>query len=166
MLLLLLSWLSVHAADPFTSIVALDGAPLPPETLSGHVVLVVNVASRCGFTHQYEGLQALHEALSGSGLVVLGVPSNQFGSQEPGTAAEIQAFCRTSYGVDFPMLEKQDINGPGRSRLYQQLIGDGPDVSWNFEKFLVGRDGEVIARYPPQVSPDDPGLRAAIAAAL
>lgn len=156
------------AADLFDGLplTTLQGAPLDAASLDGQVVLVVNVASRCGFTRQYAGLQALYAELADQGLVVLGVPCNQFGQQEPGTAAEIQTFCQTSYGVTFPMLEKQAVNGSERSPLYARLIGDGPDVAWNFEKFLVGRDGAVIDRYSSRVAPDDPRLRAAIAEAL
>lgn len=146
----------------------LSGAPMPD--LSGKVVLYVNVASRCGYTPQYDGLEKLYTELKGRGFTIVGVPCNQFGAQEPGTAEEIQSFCKLNYGVDFPLLAKQDVNGAGRSPLYQWLVqspaGGGADVKWNFEKFLVGRDGAVIARFPSKVAPDDPALRAAIEAAL
>lgn len=145
---------------------ALDGSPLPAEVLSGKAVLYVNVASKCGYTNQYDGLQALWTEFKDQGLVVVGVPCNQFAGQEPGGAEEIASFCRMNYGVDFPLLEKQDVNGKARSALYQQLIGSGPDVKWNFEKFLVGRDGQVKARFGTAVEPSDPALRAAIVAAL
>lgn len=155
---------------PLPSLPTLSGAPLPSDTLAGKVVLFVNVASRCGFTPQYAGLQALWTALRARGLVVVGVPCNQFGAQEPGSAEEIATFCLLDYGVDFPLLAKQDVNGPGRSPLYDQLVaspaGGGKDVRWNFEKFLVGRDGAVIARFRSAVAADDAGLRAAIDAAL
>ena len=148
---------------------ALDGSPLSID-LVGQVVLFVNVASRCGLTPQYTGLQALHEEASAQGLVVVGVPCNQFGAQEPGTPEEIATFCSTTYGADFPLLEKQDVNGPGRSPLYQRLVssaaGGGADIEWNFGKFLVGRDGTVIARFAPTVAPEDAGLRQAVAEAL
>lgn len=140
--------------------------------LAGKVVLVVNVASQCGLTPQYSGLEALHEELSPRGFSVLGVPCNQFGGQEPGSAEEITAFCSTNYGVTFPLTEKVDVNGPQRHALYQQLTttadadGHSGDVRWNFEKFLVARDGAVLARFSPMVTPDDPVLRAAIDAAL
>ncbi|MEO1271475.1 MAG: glutathione peroxidase [Myxococcota bacterium] len=145
----------------------LNGQPLDPDTLKEKVVLVVNVASRCGFTSQYKGLQALYEKHADDGVVVLGVPCNQFGSQEPGTAEEIATFCETRYNVTFPMLDKQDVNGPGRSPLYQFLIGDTKtDVRWNFEKFVVGRDGEVKARFSSRAAPDSTELNQAIAAEL
>ena len=147
-------------------LVSLDGTPVPPASLDGRVVLVVNVASRCGYTRQYAGLESLYQELRERGLVVLGVPCNQFGAQEPGSAEEIEAFCRLTYGVDFPMLEKQDVNGAGRSALYAWLVGDGPDVAWNFEKFLVGRDGAVLGRFASRVAPDAAELRTALDAAL
>jgi len=100
------------------------------------------------------------------GLVIVGVPCNQFGAQEPGTPEEIKDFTKTKYDVDFTLLEKQDVNGPNRSALYQFLVGQGPDIQWNFGKFLVGRDGQVVARFEPQTSPDDPALQQAIEAAL
>ncbi|MEL6348482.1 MAG: glutathione peroxidase [Myxococcota bacterium] len=148
----------------------LSGAPVATDATAGKVVLFVNVASRCGFTPQYDGLQALYESFRDDGLVIIGVPCNQFGGQEPGTAEEIQTFCRANYGVSFPLLEKQDVNGADRSPLYTRLIGSpvGEDkpIRWNFEKFLVGRDGEVVARFSSRVTPDDPALRKAIAEAL
>jgi len=145
---------------------ALGGAPLDTAALDGKVLLFVNVASRCGYTHQYAGLQQLYEEKAGDGLVIVGVPCNQFGSQEPGAAEEIQTFCRLRYGVTFPLLEKQAVSGADRSPLYATLVGSGADVAWNFEKFLVGRGGELIARFPSQAGADDPALRAAVEAAL
>ncbi len=132
----------------------------------GQVVLVVNVASRCGLTPQYAGLQALSDRYADRGLVVLGVPCNQFGGQEPGTAGEIEEFCSVNYGVTFPLTAKVDVNGPGRHPLYAELIGDGPDVQWNFEKFVVTPDGEVAARFEPGVTPDDERLVSAIEKSL
>ena len=152
----------IHAA-PLTQ---LDGTPLPADTLSGKVVVFVNVASSCGYTPQYEGLQALYEAHRDDGLVIVGVPCNQFGGQEPGSPETIATFCRTNYGVTFPLLEKQAVNGPERSALYQQLVGEGDDVRWNFEKFVVGRDGTVQARFPSGTRPDSAELRTAIEQAL
>ncbi len=147
----------------------LQGEPLDLGTLvKDKAVLVVNVASKCGLTPQYEGLEKLHEELSGRGFTVLGVPSNQFGGQEPGTAEEIQTFCSTTYGVTFPMTEKVDVNGDGRHPLFQQLVtapnekGEAGDVGWNFEKFLVAPGGEVVARFGPLVEPETPELRDAI----
>lgn len=152
------------------SLTALDGSPVDPATLKGKVVLVVNVASKCGFTHQYEGLEKLYSARKADGLVVLGVPCNQFGGQEPGSAEEIATFCRTTYGVDFPMLEKQDVNGGSRSELYTRLVGSeagaSKDIGWNFEKFLVGRDGAVVGRYGSSVAPGSDALTTAITTAL
>ncbi len=149
-----------------TALTTLDGTPLDPSTLENKVVLFVNVASKCGLTPQYSGLVALHNEYSDRGLVIIGVPCNQFGGQEPGTPEEIKTFTETKYSVDFTLLEKQDVNGANRSPLYQFLVGTGPDIAWNFGKFLVGRDGQVAARFEPQVAPDSPELKAAIEAAL
>lgn len=151
-------------------LVQLDGTPMPSATLDGQVVLFVNVASHCGFTPQYEGLQALYDEYKAQGLVVVGVPCNQFGKQEPGSSEEIASFCSLNYGVEFPLLEKQDVNGAERSALYARLIdspvGGGDKVQWNFEKFLVGRDGAVQARFGSRTTPQDAELRSAIEAAL
>ncbi len=148
------------------NLTTLDGTPLSPEVIENKVVLFVNVASKCGLTPQYSGLVALHKEFGDRGLVIVGVPCNQFGAQEPGTPDEIKTFTQTKYEVDFTLLEKQDVNGANRSPLYQFLVGDGPDIAWNFGKFLVGKNGDVIARFEPQTAPDDPGLRAAIEKAL
>ncbi len=143
-----------------TTIGALGGGPLDLGGLKGKAVLIVNVASRCGYTPQYEGLEKLHERYRDRGFSVLGVPCNQFGQQEPGTPEEIAAFCSTTYGVTFPLTEKVDVNGAGRHPLYQQLTGQedaegrAGDVEWNFEKFLVSPQGQVVARFRPQVVPD------------
>ena len=149
-----------------TTLTTLEGKPLAPEVIANKVVLFVNVASQCGLTPQYSGLVELNKEYSDRGLVIVGAPCNQFGSQEPGTPEEIKEFTQTKYDVDFTMLEKQDVNGPNRSPLYQFLVGDGPDIAWNFGKFLVGRNGEVAARFEPQTPPDDPSLKAAIEKAL
>ena len=148
------------------SLTRLDGSPLPQSELAGKAVLFVNVASACGFTRQYEGLQALHEARKADGLVVVGVPCNQFGAQEPGSPEEIATFCKTTFGVTFPLLEKQEVNGAGRSALYRSLVGSGDDIRWNFEKFVVGADGTVVARFPSSTKPDSSELAAAIDKAL
>lgn len=152
------------------SLVRLDGTPFPLETLAGKVVLFVNVASRCGLTPQYAGLVELGRRFGARGLVVVGAPCNQFLGQEPGSAEEIASFCRATYGVDFPLLEKQDVNGKERSPLYQWLIGSeaggGANIGWNFEKFLVGRDGAVRARFAPKIVPEAPEILAAIEDAL
>lgn len=150
--------------------VRLDGTPLSAEELAGKVVLFVNVASRCGLTPQYEGLVELYHRYRDRGFLVVGAPCNQFLGQEPGSAEEIATFCSATYGVDFPLLEKQDVNGAKRSPLYQWLIGSaaggGSDIAWNFEKFLVGRDGAVKQRFSPKVTPEAPEVAAAIEAAL
>jgi glutathione peroxidase-family protein len=148
------------------NLTTLDGTPLSPDEIEGKVVLFVNVASKCGLTPQYSGLVELDKAYGDRGLVIIGVPCNQFGAQEPGTPDEIKDFTKTKYDVDFTLLEKQDVNGANRSPLYQYLVGDGPDIGWNFGKFLVGRDGSVVARFEPQTAPDDADLKAAIESAL
>lgn len=152
------------------SLTALDGAPLPIDAIADRVVLVVNVASRCGLTPQYAGLQAIQGAHAAAGLTVLGVPCNQFGGQEPGSPDDIARFCSATYGVSFPMLAKQDVNGPHRSELYRRLVsspaGGGTDITWNFEKFLVGRDGAVLQRFSPRTPPDAPELATALQRAL
>jgi glutathione peroxidase len=134
----------------------------------GQVVLIVNVASRCGYTGQYEGLQALHEKYRDRGLAILGFPSNQFWGQEPGTAEEIQSFCKLNYGVTFDLFEKVAVNGDSATPLYKLLTsldtqpqGAGP-IGWNFEKFLLDRRGFVAARFPTSTRPDDPTVVAAI----
>ena len=148
----------------------LDGTPLPASELAGKVVLFVNVASRCGLTPQYGALADVHAKYKERGFLVVGAPCNQFLGQEPGSADEIATFCSATYGVDFPLLEKQEVNGSGRSPLYQWLVaspaGSGTDIRWNFEKFLVGRDGAVCARFAPTVAPDALEVLAAIEAAL
>jgi glutathione peroxidase len=123
---------------------------------------VVNVASRCGLTPQYTGLQKLYETYQDRGLVVLGVPCNQFGGQEPGTASDIEEFCQVNYGVTFPLTEKVDVNGTGRHPLYRWLIGEGGDIQWNFEKFVVTPGGAVAGRFEPGVTPEDERLVATI----
>ena len=152
-----------------TPIARLDGTPATlGEITGGRPALLVNVASRCGLTPQYTGLEALHEQYADQGFTVVGVPCNQFGGQEPGSAEEIATFCSTTYGVSFPMTEKVDVNGDGRHPLYEALTraedadGEAGDIQWNFEKFLVSADGEVLARFRPQVTPEDERVIAAI----
>jgi glutathione peroxidase len=151
-----------------TPIAALDGSPLDLEQFAGRALLIVNVASRCGLTPQYAGLEELHERYKDRGFSVLGVPCNQFGGQEPGSSEEIATFCSTTYGVTFPMTEKVDVNGDDRHPLYRQLTavadadGEAGDIQWNFEKFLVGPDGAIAARFRPMVKPDDPQLVEAV----
>ena len=166
-----------------------DGSHGSLDDWRGKVVLLVNVASKCGLTGQYEGLEALYRARKDDGLVVLGVPSNDFKEQEPGTDAEVLAFCQGTYGVTFPLAAKTPVSGAARHPLYAALIaakpeaeGEGPwreklagygitanpapEVQWNFEKFLIGRDGRVVGRFAPDVAADDPRLTAAIDRAL
>jgi len=150
----------------------LEGAPADLSAYQGKALLVVNVASKCGLTPQYEGLQKLHEQYSARGFEVLGFPCNQFMGQEPGSAEEIREFCDTTYNVTFPLFEKIDVNGDNQHEIYAELEqtadpdGEAGDVKWNFEKFLVGPDGSVVGRFRPQVSPEDPALVAAIEAQL
>lgn len=135
--------------------------------LDGKVVLLVNVASQCGLTPHYAGLQKLYEELKGQGFAVVGLPCNQFGAQEPGNANDIKYFCETNYGVTFPLTEKINVNGEDQHPLYAWLTTAFPgDIEWNFEKFLINRDGEIIKRYPPQTEPEDPGLQQDICEAL
>jgi glutathione peroxidase len=140
------------------------------ELTGGDAVLIVNVASKCGFTRQYEGLEKLHE--DKAGLTVLGVPCNQFGAQEPGSAEEIAEFCSSTYGVTFPILAKTDVNGPDRHPLFDELTsyadetGHSGDVRWNFEKWLVSSEGKVLARFSTKTEPDDPAFVAAIDAVI
>lgn len=150
----------------------IDGTNEPLSKYAGKVALVVNVASKCGLTPQYAGLEALYRELGPKGLVVLGFPCNQFMGQEPGTDADIAAFCSTKYDVSFPMFSKIDVNGETRDPLYAWLtsVDAGPegagDIAWNFGKFVIGRDGSVVARFSPKVAPDAAELRAAIERAL
>ena len=150
----------------------LSGEPASLGDLAGQTLLVVNVASKCGLTPQYTGLERLHERFAGQGFAVVGFPCNQFGGQEPGSAEEIAEFCSTSYGVTFPMFEKIEVNGPGRHPLYTELTavpdasGEAGDIQWNFEKFLVAPDGTVIGRFQPMTDPEDPALVDAIEASL
>lgn len=145
------------------------GGNLVP-VLEGRVVLAVNVASKCGLTPQYAGLQKLHDDASDQGLTVVGFPCNQFGAQEPGTPDEILEFCDTNYAVNFPLAEKIDVNGDDKHPIYAWLTGDEAgfpgDIEWNFEKFLIDRSGKVIRRYPPATPPDDSGLLQDIAELL
>jgi glutathione peroxidase len=151
---------------------ALPGGPADLAQYRDRAVLVVNVASQCGLTPQYAGLQALADRYAGRGLVVLGVPCNQFAGQEPGTADEIAEFCQVNYGVAFPLTEKVEVNGAGRHPLYTELVGTADaeghtgDIRWNFEKFLVTPDGTVAARFGPQVTPESPELVTAVEKAL
>ena len=139
---------------------SINGKPVALKQFKGKVLLIVNTASACGFTPQFGGLEKLHESYADQGLVVLGFPSNQFGTQDPGSNDEIASFCQLNYGVSFPMMEKIDVNGAQAAPLYQWLSQEAPGllgskaIKWNFTKFLVGRDGPVIKRYAPQDKPE------------
>jgi glutathione peroxidase len=145
---------------------SLEGEPSPLSDFSGKVCLVVNVASRCGLTPQYAALEALHDELAPRGFTVLGFPSNDFGAQEPGSPEQIRTFCSSRYGVTFPLFAKRKVKGKGKDDVYRFLTHDFPDPTWNFTKYLVGRDGRVIARFDPRLDPKDEKLRRAIEAAL
>jgi len=152
------------------SVTDIDGKPLPLSKFRGNVTLAVNVASRCGLTPQYAGLEGLFQRFSSKGLVVLGFPCNQFAGQEPGTESEIKDFCSTRYQVTFPLTSKVDVNGENRHAVYDLLAGEQArfpgDIMWNFEKFVIGRDGEVLARFNPRVTPDSDELVSAVERAL
>ena len=156
-----------------TPIARLDGTPATlGEITGGRPALLVNVASRCGLTPQYTGLEELHEQYADQGFTVVGLPCNQFGGQEPGSSEEIAEFCSATYGVTFPMTEKIEVNGAGRHPLYAVLTetpdeqGRTGDVQWNFEKFLLDADGTVVARFNPSIVPDDPDLVKAVQSVL
>ena len=155
------------------SIARLDGTPATLAEITGkQPTLLVNVASKCGLTPQYTALEEVHERYAGRGFTVVGVPCNQFGGQEPGSPEQIEEFCSTSYGVTFPLTEKVEVNGAGRHPLYDGLVpvadeeGRSGDITWNFEKFLLDGNGEVVARFAPSVVPDDPRVTAAIESVL
>ena len=156
----------------FENLSTLNGAPLEEADLEGRAVLVVNVASRCGLTPQYSGLEQLQERYGERGFTVLGVPCNQFGEQEPGSAQEIQTFCSTTYGVSFPMTEKLEVNGSSRHQLYADLTqvadgqGEAGDIQWNFEKFLVAPGGRSVVRFRPTTEPETPEVVTAIESVL
>ncbi len=148
---------------------SIDGQPLPLATFKDKVVLVVNTASQCGLTPQYAGLEALWSDYKDKGLVVLGVPSNDFGAQEPGTEDQIKTFCEVSFGVDFPMAAKAVVKGDGAHPFYAWArgeLGEPAEPKWNFHKLLVGRDGRLVAAFGSRTEPGDPGLKSAIDAAL
>jgi glutathione peroxidase len=152
------------------AIISIDGTPDLLGRLRGKLTLAVNVASRCGLTPQYQGLEELQRELATENFTVVGFPCNQFAAQEPGSEAEIVAFCRTNYEVSFPLSAKIEVNGTNRHPVYQFLTspagGFGGDITWNFEKFLIARDGRVLRRYPPQTKPRDNGLMQDLAEAL
>lgn len=151
---------------------ALTGGSADLAQYAGKAVLIVNVASKCGLTPQYNGLEKLQERYAERGFTVLGVPCNQFMGQEPGSAEEIAEFCSATYGVTFPLTEKVEVNGEGRHALYERLVdfadaeGHDGDIRWNFEKFLIGRDGSVVARFSPQTEPESDEIVTAVESAL
>jgi len=150
----------------------IDGQPAPLSAYKGKVVMLVNVASRCGFTPQYTALEAIYEKYKDRGFVIVGIPANNFGAQEPGTDQEIKTFCQSKYNVTFPMMSKVSVKGDDKTPLYQFLTDKtdnpktGGDIQWNFTKFLVGPDGQIITRFEPKVTPDSPEVTAAIESAL
>jgi len=147
---------------------AIDGKPAPMAAFKGKVMLLVNVASKCGFTPQYKGLEAVYEQYKDRGFVIVGFPANNFGGQEPGTNAEILDFCSRNYSVSFPMMSKISVKGDDQAPLYRFLTGGAAnpalagDIKWNFTKFLVDRDGKVVARFEPAVTPDSSDVKSAI----
>src|ERR1700734_4165331 len=151
---------------------SIDGKPAPLASYKGKVVMLVNVASRCGFTPQYTALESTYEKFKDKGFVIVGIPANNFGGQEPGTNAEIKTFCSSKYNVTFPMMSKVSVKGDDTTPLYQYLTdksanpSTGGDIQWNFTKFLIGRDGQIVARFEPKVTPDSPEVTAAIEKAL
>jgi glutathione peroxidase len=171
-----LAVMGVHMADTLAQTgslhelkaTSIDGAEAPLSTYKGKVLLVVNVASRCGYTSQYDGLQQLYTTYKSRGFEVLGFPSNDFGGQEPGSDAEIKGFCSSKFGVNFPMFSKVSVTGPSKCPVYEYLTrtSGGSEVAWNFEKFLVDKSGKVVSRYPSRVAPSDAALVTAIEEAL
>jgi len=163
--------IAIHAASIHDIAVKdIDGKDTTLKAYKGKVVLIVNVASKCGLTPQYKALEAVHEKYKDKGFAVLGFPCNQFGGQEPGTNEEIKEFCSSKYHVTFPLFDKIDVNGPKRHPLYKELAGtQSPypgDIEWNFGKFLIGRDGKIIKRFSPKTTPDSTEVTEAIEAAL
>ena len=145
---------------------SIDGKPQPLSAFKGKAVLIVNVASQCGYTPQYKGLEVLYQKYKGQGLVIVGVPANNFGAQEPGSDAEIKSFCERNYKVTFPMMSKVSVKGADMTPLYSLLTKTGGDVRWNFTKFLVGKDGQVVKRFEPGVDPEAAELTKAVEEAL
>jgi glutathione peroxidase len=175
MILLALAFLQVVSAQAAGSIYDvpvkdIDGKPTSLKTYEGKVLLIVNVASKCGYTPQYTGLEALYEKYKDKGLLVLGFPCNQFGGQEPGTNEQIKQFCSSKYQVTFPLFDKIEVNGPNRNQLYTMLAGEGSpfpgNIKWNFNKFLIGRDGKILKRFDSKVKPESEEMTQAVEAAL
>jgi glutathione peroxidase len=169
--LLLMQTLAVRAGSIYDIAVKdIDGKDTTLGAYKGKVLLIVNVASKCGYTPQYKGLEAVYEQYQDKGFVVLGFPCNQFGQQEPGTNQEIKQFCSAKYNVTFPMFDKLEVNGENRHPLYVALAGEKSpfpgNIKWNFSKFLIGRDGKIIKRFDSAVKPESPELTAAVESAL
>ena len=169
--LLLMATVSLKAGSIYdVAVTDIDGKQTTLKPYEGKVILIVNVASKCGLTPQYKALQALYDKYKDKGLVILGFPCNQFNGQEPGSSDEIKKFCTSKYNVTFPMFSKIEVNGPNRHALYVMLAGaDSPypgDIKWNFGKFLVSRDGKIVKRFEPRTTPDSPEVTSAIEAAL
>ncbi len=169
--ILLMQTLAVRAGSIHEIAVKdIDGKDTSLGAYKGKVLLIVNVASKCGYTPQYQGLETVYEKYKGKGLTVLGFPCNQFGQQEPGTNEEIKQFCSSKYNVTFPMFDKIEVNGPNRHPLYVALAGDQSpypgNIKWNFSKFLIGRDGKIIKRFDSKAAPESPEVIAAVEAAL
>jgi glutathione peroxidase len=172
LLLSLSQVLCTYAADSIygISLKDIDGKSTSLKAYEGKVLLIVNVASKCGYTPQYAGLEALQEKYKDKGFTVLGFPCNQFGGQEPGTNEEIKQFCSSKYQVTFPLFDKIEVNGPNRHPLYVLLVGEGSpfpgDIKWNFNKFLIGRDGKILKRFDSKVTPDSTELVQGVEQAL
>jgi glutathione peroxidase len=170
--LMLMQTISLRAGPSIHEIPVkdIDGKDTSLKDYKGKVILIVNVASKCGLTPQYKALEAIHEKYKAKGFAVLGFPCNQFAGQEPGSNQEIKEFCSSHYSVTFPLFDKIDVNGPNRNPLYVALAGkESPfpgDIKWNFGKFLIGRDGQILKRFEPRTTPDAPEVTAAIEAAL
>jgi glutathione peroxidase len=166
------AWRIITVMSVINQLTGINGDPIDPSAVEGKAVLVVNVASKCGLTPQYEGLERLQQRYGNEAFTVLGIPCNQFAGQEPGTPEEISEFCSATYGATFPMTEKLDVNGQHRHALYDWLTaspdadGEAGEVQWNFEKFLVSPAGEVVARFRPQVEPEDDQVTSAIESVL
>ena len=169
----LLATVSASAASVYDyTLNSIDGKSTPLSTYKGKVLMLVNVASKCGYTPQYAGLEALYQKYKDQGFVIVGIPANNFMSQEPGTNAEIKSFCKTKYDVQFPMMSKVSVAGADKAPLYQFLTSSqenpqtGGEIKWNFTKFLISRDGRMLNRFEPAVTPEDPALTSAVEAAL
>jgi glutathione peroxidase len=171
-LLLAMTIIGSNAAAPLSNIPLKDinGKDTSLKPYEGKVLLIVNVASKCGYTPQYTGLQSIYEKYKGKGFAVLGFPCNQFGQQEPGSNEDIKQFCSSKFNVTFPLFDKIDVNGANRHPLYKSLAGEGSpfpgDIKWNFNKFLIGRDGKIIQRFDSKVKPESPEMAEAIEKAL